>query len=68
MDMLQTYKIFSGKEKVDPNCWFTKASDSERVCGSIEHYRPGEPIKAGHKEVFVLSASCRKLKECPSCN
>ncbi len=24
-------KILSGKEKVDPNCWFTMASDSQRV-------------------------------------
>jgi hypothetical protein len=31
MDMLQTYKILSGKEKVDPSSWFTMASDSERV-------------------------------------
>jgi hypothetical protein len=31
MDTLQTYKILSGKEKVDPSCWFTMASDSERV-------------------------------------
>ncbi len=31
MDMLHTFKILSGKEKVDPNCWFTMASDSERV-------------------------------------
>ncbi len=31
MDMLQTYKILSGREKVDPSCWFTMASDSERV-------------------------------------
>jgi ribonuclease P/MRP protein subunit RPP40 len=31
MDMQQTYKILSGKEKVVPSCWFTMASDSERV-------------------------------------
>ncbi len=31
MDMLQTYKILSGKEKVDPSSRFTMASDSERV-------------------------------------
>jgi hypothetical protein len=35
MDMLQTYKILNGKEKVDPSCWFTMASDSERVTSSV---------------------------------
>jgi hypothetical protein len=29
MDM--PYKILSGKEKGDPNCWFTMASNSEKV-------------------------------------
>jgi hypothetical protein len=27
----QHYKILKGKEKVDPSCWFTMASDNERV-------------------------------------
>jgi hypothetical protein len=46
--MLQTYKIpvLSGKEKVDPNCWFTMASDSERVTRQSAdplNIRPGAP-------------------------
>jgi hypothetical protein len=46
MDMLQTYKILSGKEKVDPNCWFTMASDNERVTRQSAdplNIRPGTP-------------------------
>ncbi len=46
MDMLQTYKIVNGKEKVDPNCWFTMASDSERVTRQSAdplNIRPGAP-------------------------
>jgi hypothetical protein len=46
MDMLQTYKILSGKEKVDPSCWFTMASDSESVTRQSADplkIRPGAP-------------------------
>jgi hypothetical protein len=46
MDMLQTYKILSRKEKVDPICWFTMASDSERVTRQSAdplNIRPGAP-------------------------
>jgi hypothetical protein len=46
MDMLQTYKILSGKKKVDPSCWFTMASDSERVTRQSAdpmNIRPGAP-------------------------
>ena len=46
MDMLQTYKILNGKEKVDPSCWFTMASDSERVTRQSAdplNIRPGAP-------------------------
>jgi ribonuclease P/MRP protein subunit RPP40 len=47
MDVLQTYKILlNGKEKVDPNCWFTMASDSERVTRQSAdpfNIRPGAP-------------------------
>jgi hypothetical protein len=44
--MLQTYKILNGKEKVDPSCWFTMASDSERVTRQSAdplNIRPGTP-------------------------
>ncbi len=44
MDMLQTYKILSGKERC--NCWFTMASDSERVTRQSAvplNIRPGAP-------------------------
>jgi hypothetical protein len=43
---IQTYKILSGKERVDPNCWFTMASDSERVTRQSAdplNIRPGAP-------------------------
>jgi hypothetical protein len=46
MDMLQTYKILNGKEKVDPSWWFTMASDSERVTRQSAdplNIRPGTP-------------------------
>jgi hypothetical protein len=46
MDMLQTYKILSGKEKVDPSSWFSMASDSERVTRQSAdpfNIRPGTP-------------------------
>jgi len=46
MDMLQTYKILSGKERVNPSCWFTMASDSERVTRQSAdplNIRPGTP-------------------------
>ena len=46
MDMLQTYKILSGKEKLDPHCWFTMASDIERVTRQFAdplNIRPGTP-------------------------
>jgi ribonuclease P/MRP protein subunit RPP40 len=46
MDMLQTFKILSGKEKVDPSSWFTMASDSERVTRQSAdrlNIRPGTP-------------------------
>ncbi len=46
MDMLQTYKILNGKEKVNPSCWFTMASDSERVTRQSAdplNIRPGAP-------------------------
>ncbi len=44
--MLQTYKILSGKEKVDPSSWFSMASDSERVTRQSAdplNIRPGTP-------------------------
>ena len=46
MDMLQTYKILSGQEKVDPSSWFSMASDSERVTRQSAdplNIRPGTP-------------------------
>jgi hypothetical protein len=46
MDMLQTYKILSGKERMGPNCWFTMAGDSERVTRQSAdplNIRPGAP-------------------------
>ncbi len=57
--------ILSGKEKVDPSCWFTMASDSERVTRQSAdplNIRPGAPT--GHKEVFLLPESCGQLEQC----
>ena len=45
-DMCQTYKILSGKEKVDPTSWFTMASEGERVTRQSAdplNIRPGAP-------------------------
>jgi hypothetical protein len=44
--VLQTYKILSGKKRVEPSCWFTMASDSERVTRQSAdplNIRPGAP-------------------------
>jgi hypothetical protein len=68
MDMLQTYKILNGKEKVDPSCWLTMASDSERVTRQFAdplNIRPRTPgLDSGHKEVFLLPESCGQLEQC----
>jgi len=66
MDMLQTYKILSGKDRVDPNVWFYMAHESERVTRQSAdplNIRPGIP-RLDIRRFFLFTESDRLLEQC----
>ena len=67
LDMLQTFKILAGKDKVDKSTWFTMSSESDRVTRatadplSIRIPFPGKPPR--DQKAVLLPESARSVEQ-----
>ena len=69
-DIITTYKIVSGKDKVDPRIFFDLAGEDpgakdEAGSGSSSHQSTGSPAQAGYQEVLLQPEGDLHLEPAP---
>ena len=67
-DMVQTYKILTGKDMVNSETWFTSITESGRPTRSAAdpHQPQSTNIQAGNQKTIFLPKSAKELEQDPS--
>ena len=66
-DMVQTYKILTGKDMVNSETWFTSITESGRPTRSAAdpHQPQATNIQAGNQKTIFLPKSGKELEQDP---